>query len=71
MNKPALVHCTKYENPHPSDYTPVVRPKDPTIGFTGFVPRDLRFPPEKEGGVDKDAPRAKDTMVGFTGFKPR
>lgn len=33
------------------------------------MPRHLREPPEKQGGVPADAERPTDPMVGYTGFK--
>ena len=49
---------------------PSERPKDRTPGFTGFIPRHLREPPSKLGGVPANIKRPKDPIVGFTGFVP-
>jgi hypothetical protein len=84
LKKRGIVGCTKYERPEATHLpqntiyslplskkeTRDIRPKDPTQGFTGFVPRHIREPVAKMGGVPYDIVRPKDKMVGFTGFKP-
>ena len=72
LKKRGIVGCTKYERPPLSEKeTRDIRPKDPTQGFTGFVPRHIREPPAKMGGVPKDIKRPEDPMVGWTGFRPK
>ena len=62
---------TKYVRPPPSEKLLTTRPKDPTPGFTGFVPRNKREPATKEGGYKSYIPRPPDPTVGFTGFGPK
>jgi len=43
------------------------KPKDATIGFTGFIPRHIREPVAKQGGKPPNVPKPPDPRPGYTG----